>query len=275
MKARHGVLLALALLGIGARAETAVWMLPAIAPAVMPDGPFAGQGALEIGLRALGDALPQFDWRYEFATPLRELREIERRDGLCSLGFAKLPEREKVMLFNNRPMVTPGFGVILREDRAGEFRRFQDLTGAVDLDLLGEARDLSGGYVAGRPHFGTVKDFIDAKRGRLIADSDTGRLFRQLKAGHLDYLFGLRDEVAYFAASLGEDAKFVSMPVIGADRFGKAYIACSAGPIGRRAMEAIDAYLADDAHWAAFMEPWRRWLSPEDYAAAVRSPLIR
>jgi uncharacterized protein (TIGR02285 family) len=205
----------------------------------------------------------------EAAAPLRVLHEMERRDGICSFAFAKLPEREGKILFR-RAMAMPGFGVILREDRLGEFQRFLDKSGAVDLALLGQARGLSGGYVVGRPHFGILQDFIDHHDPKLalVAD-DSVKLFRQLEARRLDFLFGLRDETNYFAEVLGRNGRFASLPIAGTQQYGEAYLNCSTGPIGQKMMAAFDAFLADDRHWAEFVAPWQRWLSPADYAVAL------
>lgn len=274
MKAAAAALLLL-LAGASAPAEEAVWMLPQVAPAVIIDGPFAGQGGTELALKALGQALPQFSWRYEVATPLRELHDIAQRDGLCSWGFAKLPERQAYMVFNNRPMLSPGYGLILREDRLSEFKRFLDAEGAVDLGKLAEAKTLSGGYPGGRPRYGALGDFIQKNGDHLTADTDSHRLFRQLKAKRLDYLFGVRDEAIYFAAALGQDSGIVTLPIAGMDRYGRAYIACSKGAVGQAVIAAVNSWLDDDAHWAAFIAPWARWLSPADYAAALASPVVR
>lgn len=250
-------------------------MLPVVPPAVVAEGPLAGQGASELALRALGEALPQFAWRYEFATPLRELREITQRDGLCSWGFARLPEREKVMIFNNRPMISPGYGLILREDRVAKFQPFLDASGAINLTRLAEAASLRGGYPGGRPQYATIKDFIEKNPGRLNSDSDTGRLFRQLKAGHLDYLFGSRDEVVYYATTLGDNATFTAFPIAGMPAFDMGYIACSKGPISEKVIAAVNDYLADEAHWATFIAPWSRWMTPADFAATAKSPVVK
>lgn len=273
MKALAAALLLLP--SLGARAEEVVLMLPAVAPAVIAEGPFAGLGGTEVSARLLGRALPQFQWRYEVAAPPRILHEIGQRDGICAIGVGKTPEREAFILFNNRPGISPGYGLILREDRLPEFQRFLDADGAVDLRRLTAAQDLRGGYPAGRPPYGAVKEFIEKTSGRMSLDGDTNRLFRQLKAKHLDYLFGARDEPLYFAATMGEDAKFVSLPIAGLDRFGKGYFACSKGALGEAVIAAVNAYLADDAHWAALTAPWERWLSPADYAAALASPVVR
>ena len=266
------VLLAAALSGWAASAETLTWMLGDIRPMMMPEGDLAGQGAGQIDFKILQERLPQFDWRMESAAALRVLHEIQTRDGICSFGFAKLPEREGKMLFNARPMVVPGYGVLLREDRLDEFKPVLDKNGAVDLALLGKAPGLVGGYVGARPHFDVVKTYIEGHKAALISD-DAVKLFRQLQARRIDWLFGLRDEANYFAAMLGHGGRFASLPISGTDQFGQAYTSCSNGPIGRKAMAAIDALLADDRHWAEFVAPWERWLSPADYAAALRSPL--
>jgi uncharacterized protein (TIGR02285 family) len=266
-------LLALLVAVLAARAapaETVTWMLGELPPLVVTEGTLAGQGAGQIGFRMLSERLGQFSWRIEHASALRILYEIERRDGICSFGFAKLPEREGKMVFGIRPMVVPGFGVILREDRLPEFQRVLDRNGAVDLSLLGQAEGMTGGYVRARPHFDGVKRFIEAHPSSLVAD-DAVKLFRQLQARHIDFLFGLRDETNYFAALLGQRDRFAALPIAGTDQFGLAYMVCSNGPLGRKAMAALDDYLADDRHWAEFMAPWQQWLAPGDYTAALKS----
>ena len=267
--ARLPLILAAALSAGMARAEPAVWMLVAMPPMVMSDGPLAGQGAGQVAFARLSPHLPGFDWRVGMAAPLRVLHEIQHRDGVCSFSFARLPEREGRMLFSRRAMAVPGFGVIVREDRLEEFRRYLDSSGAVDLSLLAKAQDYLGGYVAGRPHFGALKSYIadPAHKASLVGD-DPQKLFRQLAARHLDFMFGLRDETNYYAEMFGK-ARLVSLPIAGTEKFGEAYVSCSAGPIGQRAIQAVDAWLADDRHWAEFVAPWERWLSPADYAAAL------
>ena len=267
--ARISLILAAALSAMAARAEPAVWMLPVSPPMVMTDGPLAGQGAGQIIFPVLTAHLAGLEWRMETAAPLRVLHEMQTRDGICSFSFAKLPEREGKMLFSRRAMTVPGFGMILREDRLEEFQRFLDAGGAVDLSLVGAAEGLTGGYAAGRPYLGAVKDYVADPRHKpsLVAD-DPPKLFRQLAARHLDFLFALRDETNYFTAALG-GPRLVSVPVAGTDRFGEAYVSCSTGPVGQKAMRAIDAWLADDRHWAEFVAPWERWLSPADYAEAL------
>jgi len=266
---RIPLLLAAALCSWAARAERVVWMLPDLPPMVMSGSPLAGQAVGQALFTLLAKRLPDFEWRMETAAPLRVLHEMQHRDGICSFAFAKLPEREGKMLFSRRAMTMPGFGVIVRQEKLAEFQRFLDASGAVDLSLLGHARGLTGGYVAGRPHFGVLQDYIDDPRHKpsLVAD-DPIRLFRQLAAHHLDFLFGLRDETNYFAAVIGS-AHFASLPIAGTENFGEAYVGCSTGPVGQKAIQALDAWLADDRHWAEFVAPWERWLSPADYAQAL------
>lgn len=266
---RIGVFLAVALSAWTARAEPVVWMLATLPPMIMTDGPLAGQGAGQTAFAALSAHLSDFDWRFETAAPLRILHEMQSRDGICSFSFAKLPEREGKMLFSQRAMTVPGFGVILRQDRLADFQPFLDSTGAIDLSRLGAAQGLTGGYVMGRPHFGMLKAYIaDPKHKASLVSDDPVKLFRQVAARHLDFLFALRDETNYFAEILGS-AKLTSLPIAGTDRLGEAYVSCSIGPVGQRAMQAIDAWLADDRHWAEFVAPWERWLSPADYAEAL------
>jgi uncharacterized protein (TIGR02285 family) len=257
----------------GARAaEQVTWISVSQAPASIAEGPLAGQGTDEVAGRLFSRILTDFDWTLEVARPLRIRHEIEHRDGVCSNGLVRLPERETIMAFSARAMAVPGYGMILRADRLPDFQRYLDSSGAIDLDLLRGA-PLTGGYVAARPLFQTLKTFIDSapEHPALVSTPDTVSLFRQLDGGRVDFLFGLRDETAYFAGQATIRSKLISLPIAGTDRYGFAYIACSNGPIGRHVIASIDAYLADDRHWSDFVSPWRRWLSPEDYAAALKT----
>jgi len=275
MRTASSIVAAALLCGWGAGAGAAdqvTWISISQAPASIAEGPLAGQGADEVTGRMFARALTDFDWTLEVARPLRIQHEVEHRDGVCSHGFARLPERERIMIFSARAMAVPGYGMILRADRLPDFRPYLDASGAVDLDLLKGAR-LTGAYVAARPHFQALKAFIESapEHPALVSSPDTVSLFRQLDGQRVDFLFGLRDETAYFAGLATIRSKLVSLPIAGTDHYGVAYVACSNGPVGRRAIAAIDAYLADDRHWTDFVSAWRRWLTPEDYAAALKS----
>ena len=271
-KASKAILTCLvALAASAAGAAQITWLALDQPPGAILDGPAAGQGAIEGEGRVLARGLPFFDWRFQVARPLRILHEIEYRDGVCGFGFVKTPKREQAMLFNARPMPVPGYGIIVREGRLGDFKPLLDKTGSIDLGLLREGA-LTGGFVTGRAYPKDLKDFLDYPRWRAapVSEADTSSLFRQLAAGRVDFLLALRDETAFFAETIG-GARLASLPIAGADPFAMAHIACSAGPVGQKAMAAIDAWLADDRHWAEFAAPWQRWLSPEDYAAALRA----
>lgn len=229
-----------------------------------------GQGGEELEALILARELPQFDWRIESARPLRVIHEMETRDGVCSFGFIPLPGRERTMVFNQRPILTPGYGVIVRQDRLAEFQDYLGADGAIDLNRLGQA-PLTGGYVGVRPHEDALKGFIADRHHRveLIATNENGSLFKQVIGRRIDFALALRDETNYFAEQAAPEVRLVSLPITGPDRWTPAYIGCSSGHVGRRVMAAIDAYLADDHHWADFLEPWRRWMSAEDYNAAL------
>lgn len=266
---KTGLVILAALVAKAAGAVQITWLVVDEPPGAILEGPSTGLGAVELDGRILVRALPDFDWRVEVARPLRILHEIEHRDGVCAFGFAKTAKREQIMLFNARPMPMPGYGIIVRQDRMADFQPFLDKSGAIDLGLLRDG-PLVGGFVAGRMHPKDLRDFIEAPGhgAALVPEADTTSLFRRLAARRIDFLLASRDETAFFAQANG-GAHLTSLPIADTQQFGLAQISCSTGPAGQKAMAAIDAWLADDRHWAEFAAPWQRWLSPADYAAAL------
>ncbi len=269
-KASSGLWLAVFLSAAASAADRVDWMSVIEPPSVVAEGPSAGQGGEELDARILARELPRFDWKIESARPLRVIHEMETRDGVCSFGFIPLPGRERTMVFNLRPILMPGYGVIVREDRLADFQPYLGADGAIDLVRFRDA-PLTGGYVGVRPHVDALKDFIEDnhRRVRLIPAGENGSVFKQVIGRRTDFALVLRDEANYFAEQAASEIRLVSLPITGPDRWTPAYIGCSSGPVGRRVMAAIDVFLADDRHWAEFLEPWRRWLSPEDYNAAL------
>lgn len=251
--------------------EKVTWMRADLPPQSILDGQLSGQGWSDAQLRDLFPKLPGFRHQLVEGSLARIWYEIEHHDGVCFDGAARNEEREKFAAFSHRPILVPPYGVIVRATEKDRFARFLDDAGALDLDRLGDASGLIGGYTASREHFPAINRFLQMDKGgpRMEKAVSPSQLFNLLHAGRVDFIFSEPVEAPYYKARFHLSGEFAVFPIAGNPLSIKGYLVCSKGPIGTAVIERIDALLDDDAEWAAYLEPLRRWMSPADFAKAL------
>src|SRR5579859_6923281 len=104
--------------------EDVTWILAEFPPLFVNEPALAGQGYGEKQLKFLTSRLPDFHHAILNGTGSRLWHEIERRDGVCTLSVAKLPEREKFAVFSARSFWGTTNQVIVRTDRLAKMTPF-------------------------------------------------------------------------------------------------------------------------------------------------------
>jgi len=251
--------------------EKLVWMRADLPPQWILAGELAGQGWADQQMRTLFPLLGEFQHEEVTGSLSRIWYEIEHHDGICIDGASRNEDRLRYALFTNRPIIVPPFGVTIRAEDLKRFEPFLDAEGALDLGRLGGRWDLTGGYTAAREHFPAINQFLqNAQRGpHLDKTVSPSQLFNLLHAKRLDFIFSEPVEDLYYKARFHVSDEFVTFPIAGNAPTLRGYIVCSKGPIGRAVIARLDAILAEEAGWAAYMEPLRRWLGPKDFAKAM------
>jgi len=240
-------------------------------PQFILDGELAGQGWADRQMHDLFPLLPGLDHRLVQGSLSRIWYEMAHRDGICFDGAARNAEREEIALFSRRPIIAPTYRIIVRAADLTRFRAFLDPGGAIDLDRLAGEGGLTGGYTTSRAYFPAINRFIESeqRRVRLETAMSPSQLFNLLHGKRLDFIISSPVETPYYKARFHLPDEFASLPVKNGPPSIRGYIACSKGPLGRSVIETIDALLADDSHWSAYLEPLRRWFEPADFAAAL------
>jgi uncharacterized protein (TIGR02285 family) len=243
-------------------------------PQFILDGDLAGQGWADRQMRYLFPLLPEFDHRLVQSSLSRAWYEMAHRDGVCFVGAARNPEREDIALFSRRPIIAPSYRIIIRAADLIRFHPFLDEDGFIDLERLAGQDGLTGGYTAAREHFPAINRFIesDQRRVRLETAISPAQLFNLLHGRRLDFIISSPVEAPYYKARFHLSDAFVSLPVKGGVSAIRGYVVCSKGALGRSVIDKVDAVLADESHWRAYIEPLRRWFEPADFAAALAAP---
>ena len=243
------------------RAESVTWMVSDPTYADTKETMSSGQLAFLTG------HLPDFSHHTVKVSASRAVHELQHGSAVCTTDVLVTPEREQYLVFARRRMELPGFRLMIREDRLGVLAPAINGSGNVDLAKLQEIPNLSGGYTNSRHYGHAISEFIQ-RRGSEGLDGEvaTFQLFNLLAAGRIDFAFVMPMDF-YFYLSEGQRRQTTLLPVMGETPVTAVTVACSADPIGRDVIHAIDMLLTNDAHWAEYIEPLRKWVAPEDFDA--------
>jgi len=267
------ILLGLTTAATASAADEVLWMVPEFPPAFIP-GPFrAGEGYGDRQLDFLIAHLPQFGHARISAPGNRLWHEVGRRDGVCTLTVARLPDREKIAVFSARSFRGSANQVIVRTDRLEDFRPYLDKSGAIELARLAADDRLRGAYTDTTSYGPDIDSFIrDAGRKTPLQPVQHLRMpLSLLDKRRVDFVFGYYMEMNYHRQldRLGDN--FTALPTIPQSTPLGGHVACSKGPLGREVISAIDALLASEDTMLAYIEPLRDWYSPADYEAARKA----
>jgi uncharacterized protein (TIGR02285 family) len=256
------------ILSSAVHAETITWMVSDNSSL-----PEARANTARTSLHYLIDHMPQFQHRLLVGDMARADYELAHEDGVCKPGLMKTPERAVFALFNKRVVPFPGFHLAVRKGERARFKPFMDEAGKLDLARLARSEILVGGYVTSTPHIGTVQHFIEdpERRVRLEKSPGSKQLLGALQGGRIDFTIVLPIEADIFAAAAGHPGEFALLPIKAVPSYLETFIACSNGPLGKQAIDAIDGVLQTDANWQSFLAPLKPWLDPSDYAQIVTS----
>lgn len=209
--------------------------------------------------------LPQFTHHVIRVSPARSIYDLRHGEGVCAVGILVTPERQSFALFSARHMVLPSFRLMVPRDRLASWAPMRSPKGEVDLDKVGES--LIGGYTNSRHFDPVIADFIGRRAGKGVEGVvATFQLFNLMQANRLDFAFVMPPDLFFYSGKPEDRRKFTLLPIKGVVPTSEAGVACTSDPAGQAAIKAIDALLADESRWVEFVEPFRAWLPPEDYA---------
>jgi uncharacterized protein (TIGR02285 family) len=244
------------------RAQSVAWV--SSAPPMFADGDETmDSGQIDYLIRSL----PQFTHHISRVSAARSLYDLQHGEGMCSVGILVTPERESFTVFTRRRMALPNVRLMVTRERLADWKAMLTPKGEVDLQKVGDS--LTGGFTNSRHYDPVIADFIQQRGGQhmesLVA---TFQLFNLLQAGRIDFAFVMPPDLFFYGAKL-DRKNLVLLPVKGVAPTSDAGVACTQDETGRAVVKAIDTWLADDGHWAEFVEPYRAWVPAEDYVRIV------
>ncbi len=256
----------------GHAAETITWLTPDFPPIFIRGQQFTGQGYGDQQIRLLTGLLPQYQHMIADASLPRLWYQFEHEDGLCTLNALKTPERMRFVAFSVRSIWSSSNRLIIREADFDKFQKMLDSAGAIDLARLRDQGDFLGAYAVAHSYGSVIDSFIrdGGKNTKLTPLVSEQHPFALLDKGRVDFIFGHTAELNYYKELSKTKESFRTIMAKGDFLHNDAYVACSAGPRGRKIIDDINSLLQRDEVMTQFIEPLRRWYTPEDFAAAKK-----
>ncbi len=249
-----------------ARAEDITWVTDA------QPVPHSSETQDSVQLSFLISHLKSFSHHIVKVSPARAYHELEHGPGVCKVGVLLSADRKRYAAFTARHMVLPGYHLVVRKDRMAALAP-AIAKGEVDLDRLAGLRGVVGGYTHVRHYDGPIADFIQARDGSdLDSVVATNLLFNLMAVERIDYAFALPLDL-YFYSDEAARQKLVLLPIKGATPWAEAGVACTGDQAGKDVIHSLDTLFAEDARWAEFIEPLRKWVPPDNYPTLLAGHL--
>ena len=249
--------------------DNVTWLIQDFPPSFIIDGPWAGEGILDLELRYLIERMPDFNHVITVATVPRSWNQIAHGDANCLAAALKTDTRMNKAVWSRAVAVGLMPGLIIKSDQAPRFAAVRDASGAVDLNKLAARDDLHGAYQNGRSYGPTIDGYIQ-RNDRMQGVQNPRQTFQMLGSGRIDYTFDFPFEGPYYRVETSVDVPTTTLPIIGEQRYVFAYVACSDGPVGRKVVGEVDEILGTATVQLPYFRRGARWYDPQDFAELMQ-----
>ena len=268
MSPRGALIAALALLARAAAAQEHIdWIVTDFPPGHILAGDRAGTGIVDLEIQYLSGQMTDFTHSTRQAPNIRAWALIKERDGICVADALDLPERRRFALYSQHAsLAVLAPQLLVRRDQAARFDGFRNAAGEIDLRALAADSSLHAARTNDRPLGAVIEQFTNAAgQAQLASLPRPGLAVAMLDKGHIDYAFGYANELTYYRSVHPDSTEMTAIPVAGQPRIFYPRVACSDGPVGRRAIARVDEILGRAGTPPPYFEATGRWYAADDF----------
>lgn len=221
------------------------WYAADIPPLYIYSGPLEGSGYGDTILSLVANS------PVKRAPVSRIWYEIEHHPVTCSTGAIKTPARESIAVFSARPAMVPNYQLIVRAETAMKLAPYMTEAGSIDLGRLSQQSELIGGFITSRVYPGVLGEALSSDHAwRMEKLSETPLLVNLLRSNRIAFFFLSPVELAFYRQIIGQDDRWVGIPIEGLPSHVEVYSACSKTDAGAQVIAQVDALFASDEQWA-------------------------
>lgn len=254
------------------------WALAPYAPFHIEDGPKAGQGVVDLALKGMMEALPEYHHVPLVMNASRAWQDIRDGEPVCHPAALKTPERERHAVFSDAGAIVPSMVVILRAEDAA---RVAPGKSTVSLMHLLKDEKLRPGILSERA-YGDVQEVLEEPHGttrpvRVSNNYGPFSLIRMLYSGRIDLMV----EYPWILHFVKEHVPEAGVPLVAlgieeSPPFYTSHVACANTPRGREIVARLNGWIATRIPLEENLRILGDWLDPitlERYRAAYEEML--
>ena len=247
-----------------------VWAIIPYAPIHIIDGEFKGQGIADNYVRAVQQAIPDYQHINQVMTPARAWQLIaSSSDLVCHPTALKTQAREQVGYFSHATIVTPVIRVLMRKT---DWKSHLNSRNNLRFDEYIDANPGNFGIVRLRSYGQLIDDAIEqglVAQNRLMYTSGrygSRQLFEMLLNKRIDMMLEYPWVSAYFASvdkdglSKSAEEELVSLTISDFPGHTPAYVACSKTQSGRQFLNKLDQFIKARIPEQDNRKRMKRWL---------------
>lgn len=253
------------LLCLNCSAKTIMWARWNAPPNFIVDGPFLGEGILNVVEKELKKALPQYTHEEIEAGIPRILKEAEVKSPICNAGWLNTPEWGKLFYFSKPIFIIPSNGLLIKASLARELLKEK---GTHSLQSI---LDKKSNWVlgVGRLYGEGIDDVLiknNYQKNPKISNVTSSLLaHKMLQLGRIQYTLGYPFEAEYYNELLKSNSdKIVYIPLSDNSPFVEVVAACPKSSWGAAVIKDINKTLDDKKRLERIKQAFTRWLSPSE-----------
>jgi uncharacterized protein (TIGR02285 family) len=257
-------LLAVALCGANANADSITWVGTDFPPMAMSQGEHAHEGHADALYRHMQEALPKHVFHEEIVPWSRAMSMAQRGGAYCLISALQTPEREAFLRFTAPYGYLYPIGVVIR---ASDEVRFSPYLSKVGNFMLGEALKQAGikmGVASSRSYGPKIdvliKPLVSSGSKNIqqaYQDESSKYLLAMLAGNRFDYMLAFPSEVEFYG---GPSNEFRFYPIEGNSELLPGRFSCTQSPETDRVFTEVSKLAPTKTSRAVFMTAYERWL---------------
>ncbi len=233
-------------------------------PYRISEGPYAGQGAFDLMLAQLIEAMPQYHHQINQIHLARIVKvSATTKENHCTFGLRYTPERDKRTYFSQPAGLLPNLAInsLQQHDKL----KTLDPQHAVPMHRLVKEPDLVGLIENDRAYPAVIAAQINKEGSNLGSSSMTSMNPAQLLAAkRVDYVVDYPNRLRYYSMEAGQDIRLQFSPIAEIPVFSYTYVSCSKTEVGKSWIAEIDRALTDLKQKPEYKEAMYRWFSEQE-----------
>ena len=244
--------------------ENITWSLFDSPPSIILDGPYKGQGNVDLLIKLYQSQLLNFSHQNLVMNFKRFFKYVDTKEKtVCAIGAGKNPKRMKILYYSHPTTIELGKSLVIRKEAASKFITQSQNEASIEHILA--KTQLTGTLVAGRSYAPAVDKIIEkyVTNNRIkIKSIKEKQLIKLLLRSRIDFFLHTPSVVNYLAKAQGQENNILTLAIKEAPSYTLGYTVCNKTETGKKVIQDINALLQQKRSSPEYLSILEKWQNP-------------